>query len=188
MHFAIVLEVDMLRHDYVSVDRKSVTAPRLCFLRVGQRSLMRLILAGQLDPKIAGLWLYALQTASLNLRQMKLEPLHLESVVIDPRAVADNGVGDDAWCEEEFEEQEADEEDEGEEEDSEDEENADEGKEDEPVRVAQAACPERAEGRSPASRRHPGAHQKPIVAEIDENAIARHLLEALDFASPPGVE
>jgi len=28
---------------------------------------VRLILAGQLDPKIAGLLLYALQTASLNL-------------------------------------------------------------------------------------------------------------------------
>ena len=53
-----------------------------------------------------------------------------------------------------------------------------------PVGVARAACPERAEG--PASRRQPGANQKAIVAEIDENAIARHLMEVLDLRSPPG--
>jgi hypothetical protein len=61
-------------------------------VQVALMQVVRLILAGQLDPKIAGLLLYALQTASLNLRQMKLEPSNLESVVIDPRAVADNGV------------------------------------------------------------------------------------------------
>jgi hypothetical protein len=74
-------------------------------VQVALMQVMRLILAGQIDPKIAGLLLYALQTASLNLRQMNLEPHHLESVVIDPRAVADNGVGDDAWSEEEFEDE-----------------------------------------------------------------------------------
>jgi len=182
-------------------------------VQVALMQVMRLILAGQLDPKIAGLLLYALQTASLNLRQMKLEPCHLESVVIDPRAVADNGVGDDAWSEEEFEEQEgegADQDEDGEAEDSADEENADaevdaedeqedsseeeqEHDEDEPappsrkpVRVARAACPERAEG--PASRRQPGANPNALVVEIDENAVAHRLLEALDFQSPPGVE
>jgi hypothetical protein len=170
-------------------------------VQVALMQVMRLILAGQLEPKIAGLLLYALQTASLNLRQMNLEPLDRESVVIDPRAVADNGVGDDAWSEEEFEDEE-----EGEEADSEDEEDADEEDEEEdssepepekdeparaprkPVRVARAVCPERAEGPAAVSRRQPGANQKPIVAELDENAITRHLLEALDFAPPPGAE
>jgi hypothetical protein len=52
--------------------------------------------------------------------------------------------------------------------------------------VARAACPERAEG--PAFRRQPGANQNAIVAELDENAVARHLLAALNFRSPPGVE
>jgi hypothetical protein len=131
-------------------------------VQVALMQVMRLILARQLDPKIAGLLLYALQTASLNLRQMKLEPVHLESVVIDPRAVADNGVGDDAWCEEEEEEGEEEEEDAdpdevGEEEDSEDTEDAGDENEEEdsseqepeedepahpsrkPVRVARAA-------------------------------------------------
>jgi hypothetical protein len=182
-------------------------------VQVALMQVMRLILAGQLDPKIAGLLLYALQTASLNLRQMRLEPSHLESVVIDPRAVADNGVGDDAWCEEEFAEEEQDEQEEGEEEDSADGENADaeeeaegepedsseedppeeEPEEDEPARpsrkpvhAARAAGPERAAG--PAPRRQPGANPNALVVETDENAVARHLLEALNFESPPGVE
>src|SRR2546423_15002706 len=80
-------------------------------VQVALMQVVRLILAGQLEPKIAGLLLYALQTASLNLRHMELEPRNRESVVIDPRAVADNGVGDDAWSEEEFEEQEGEQED-----------------------------------------------------------------------------
>ena len=98
-------------------------------VQVALMQVMRLILAGQLDPKIAGLLLYALQTASLNLRHMKLEPFHHESVVIDPRSVADNNLDENAWCKEEFEEEEEeddaeeDEEEEGEdEEESEDEE------------------------------------------------------------------
>jgi hypothetical protein len=88
-------------------------------VQVALMQVMRLILSGQLDPKIAGLLLYALQTASLNLRQMKLEPYHRESVVIDPRSVGDNNLGDDAWCKAEFEEGEEDEEDDSEEEEKE---------------------------------------------------------------------
>jgi archaellum component FlaD/FlaE len=138
---------------------------------------------------------------------MKLEPTRSESVVIDPRAAADNGVGDDAWSKEEFEEEEEEEEDEdeeeeGEEEDSEDEEGADEDTEEEdssekdeeeeparpprkPVHVARTAGPERAQAPAAMSRRQPGANKNAIVAELDENAIARHLLAALDFGSPP---
>ena len=175
-------------------------------VQVALMQVMRLILAGQLDPKIAGLLLYALQTASINLRHMKLEPHRRESVVIDPRAVADNGVGDDAWCKEEFEEEEDADQEEDEEEDSEDEENADEADEEEdsseeeeheeeparpprkPVHAARAACPEPAEGPAPTSRRQPGANKKAVAAELDKNAIARHLLEALAFGAPPGVK
>src|ERR1700756_1582906 len=140
-------------------------------VQVALMQVMRLILSGQLDPKIAGLLLYALQTASLNLRQMKLEPYHRESVVIDPRSVADNNLGDDAWCKAEFEEDEeeegGDEEDEGEDEGAQDEEATDEEDEEEdsseeeqeedepaspsrkPVHAARAAGAERAERASP---------------------------------------
>jgi hypothetical protein len=190
-------------------------------VQVALMQVMRLILAGQLDPKIAGLLLYALQTASLNLRQMKLEPYHRESIVIDPSA--DNGVGDDAWSEEEFEEEEEAEEEEaeeeeeeaeekgGEEEDSEDEENPDEEAQEEdssekeqeedekaeckpmhpakkPVRVARAPSPASPRPPLPGFRRQSGASKNAIVAELDENAIARHLLEVFDFGSPPGVK
>src|SRR6266436_11798 len=99
-------------------------------VQVALMQVMRLILAGQLDPKIAGLLLYALQTASINLRHLKLEPFHHESVVIDPRSVADNNLDDNAWCKDEFEEEEEeDEEEEGEDDDSGDEEDAAEGDE-----------------------------------------------------------
>jgi hypothetical protein len=165
-------------------------------VQVALMQVMRLILAGQLDPKIAGLLLYALQTASLNLRQMKVEPFHHESVVIDPRAVADNGVGDDAWSKEEFEEEGEDEEEEdGEEEDSEDEdeEDADEDDEEEDSSDAeqedQPARPSRKPAHvarpSPTFRRQPGADKNAIVAELDENAIARHLLNSLVFGPRP---
>jgi hypothetical protein len=164
-------------------------------VQVALMQVMRLILSGQLDPKIAGLLLYALQTASLNLRQMKLEPYHRESVVIDPRSVGDNNLGDDAWCKAEFEEgeedeeddsgeEEGDEEDEGEDEGAQDEEDTDEEDEEEdsseeeqeedepaspsrkPVHAARAAGAERAERASP-----PGAaplKPKPASTPADE--------------------
>jgi hypothetical protein len=155
-------------------------------IQVALMQVMRLILTGQLEPKIAGLLLYALQTASLNLRQMKLDPSYHKSVVIDPRTVADNGVGEDAWCNEQFEEEEEDEEehDADEEEDADEElEDEDEKDEEESVRVAPAAYPERAERPLPVSRHHPGANKN--SAKQDDNALARHLLDVLAFESPP---
>ena len=75
-------------------------------VQVALMQVMRLILAGQLDPKAAGLLLYALQTASLNLRRMTLAPFRRETVVIDPRSVADNGLEQDPWSKEQFKRQE----------------------------------------------------------------------------------
>ena len=108
-------------------------------VQVALMQVMRLILAGQLDPKIAGLLLYALQTASLNLRHMKLEPVKPESVVIDQGLVSHNGVGDDPWDACDFEEDddgdeqedEEQDEDDGGEEENEAEENDDDTEEDE---------------------------------------------------------
>jgi len=71
-------------------------------VQVALMQVMRLILAGQLDSKAAGLLLYALQTASLNLRRMTLAPFRRETVVIDPRTVADNGLEQDPWSKEQF--------------------------------------------------------------------------------------
>ena len=67
-------------------------------IQVALMQVMRLILTRQLDHKTAGLILYALQTASTNLRQVDFDPRHKTDVVIDPRSVAETSVGEDAWA------------------------------------------------------------------------------------------
>jgi hypothetical protein len=104
-------------------------------VQVALMQVMRLILSGQLEPKAAGLLLYALQTASLNLRHTKLEPFIRECVVIDPSSVAEIGVDDKAWDESDFEAGDDEEEDEEDDEqdggdDEEEEDDADEDDED----------------------------------------------------------
>jgi len=63
---------------------------------------LRLILAKQLAPT-AGLLLYGLQTAALNLKRTRFELLNQTDVVIEPRSVADNPLGEHAWHPSEFE-------------------------------------------------------------------------------------
>ncbi|MGA8149986.1 MAG: hypothetical protein WB952_03490 [Terriglobales bacterium] len=72
-------------------------------VQVALMQVLRLILARQLDPKTAGLLLYGLQTASLNLSHTRFEPTQRD-VVIEPRHVADNCLGDHAWHPSDFEE------------------------------------------------------------------------------------
>jgi hypothetical protein len=75
-------------------------------IQVSLMQVMRLILSGQLDPKTAGLLLYALQTASSNLSRTNFEPFIKTRVVIDPRSVDQTPLGEDPWSEEDFEEEE----------------------------------------------------------------------------------
>jgi hypothetical protein len=77
--------------------------------------VMRLILSGQVDPKTAGLLLYALQTASSNLSRINFEPAVKTRVVIDPHTVNQTPLGEDPWCKEDFEEEEYEEDDQEEE-------------------------------------------------------------------------
>jgi len=81
-------------------------------IQVALMQVMNLLLTHQIEHKTASLLLYALQTASTNLRHTQFEPAR-ENVVIDPRGVADTSLGDHAWYKEEFED---DEDEEGEEE------------------------------------------------------------------------
>ena len=78
-------------------------------IQVSLMQVMRLILSGQLDPKTAGLLLYALQTASSNLSRTNFEPVIKTRVVIDPRTVDQTLLGEDPWCAEDFEEEETEE-------------------------------------------------------------------------------
>jgi len=80
-------------------------------VQVSLMQVMRLILSGQVDPKTAGLLLYALQTASSNLSRINFEPAVKTRVVIDPRTVDQTPLGEDPWCREDFEEEEYEEED-----------------------------------------------------------------------------
>ena len=74
-------------------------------IQVSLMQVMRLILSGQVDPKTAGLLLYALQTASSNLSRINFEPVETR-VVIDPRTVNQTPLGEDPWNPEDFEEEE----------------------------------------------------------------------------------
>ena len=74
-------------------------------IQVSLMQVMRLILSGQLDPKTAGLLLYALQTASSNLSRTNFEPVIKTCVVIDPRTVDQTPLGEDPWCREDYEEE-----------------------------------------------------------------------------------
>jgi hypothetical protein len=72
--------------------------------------VMRGMLNGRLDAKTAGLMLYALQTASINLRHTSFEPLSKTAVVIDPRRVDETPLGGFPWEPEDFEDDEPEEE------------------------------------------------------------------------------
>jgi hypothetical protein len=75
-------------------------------IQVSLMQIMRLILNGQIDPKTAGLLLYALQTASSNLKRINFEPVVKTRVVIDPKTVDQTPLGEDPWDREDFEDEE----------------------------------------------------------------------------------
>ena len=74
-------------------------------IQVSLMQVMRLILSGQIDPKTAGLLLYALQTASSNLKRIDFEPVVKTCVVIDPKTVDQTPLGEDPWEREDFEDE-----------------------------------------------------------------------------------
>ena len=76
-------------------------------IQLGIMQVTQLLIRGRLDPKIAGLLLYAMQTASNNLRKMTLEPPEPQQVVIDPEAAENACIGDHAWQLDEFPESKA---------------------------------------------------------------------------------
>jgi hypothetical protein len=94
-------------------------------IQISIMQVMRLILSGQIDAKTAGLLLYALQTASINLRRTEFEPSIREECVIHPGDVRDTMLGENLWEREDFEEDDEDagaDADEGEDEDEDDDE------------------------------------------------------------------
>jgi len=111
-----------------------------------QMALMKVIQmlgAGRLDHKTAGLMLYALQTASVNLRNATFEVDDATDVVIDPHDVHRTSLGGPQWLEEDFEAEEGSDEDDdaegNEEADEEDDEEAEDDVERKNVVVAEPA-------------------------------------------------
>jgi hypothetical protein len=107
-----------------------------------QMALMKVIQmlgAGRLDHKTAGLMLYALQTASVNLRNATFEVDDATDVVIDPHDVHRTSLGGPQWLEEDFETEAGEDEEADEEGDQEDDEEAEDDVEHKNVVVAEQA-------------------------------------------------
>jgi hypothetical protein len=100
----IVLNANRARRGRASIDLPVLEDANS--IQVSLMQIMRLILSGQIDPKTAGLLLYALQTASSNLKRINFEPVVKTCVVIDPKTVDQTPLGEDPWSREDFEEEE----------------------------------------------------------------------------------
>jgi hypothetical protein len=80
-------------------------------IQIALMEILRLLALGHLDTKTAGLYFYALQTASANLRRLDLQPLR-HDVVLNPRDVDQTPLGGNLWEDEDFEEDDEEEEEE----------------------------------------------------------------------------
>src|SRR5580700_2769053 len=65
-------------------------------IQVSLMQIMRLIVAGQIDGKTAGLLLYALQTASATLPRVRSEP-SAHDIVLDEKPVNQTPLGAKIW-------------------------------------------------------------------------------------------
>jgi hypothetical protein len=66
-------------------------------IQMGLGEVIRLMMTRQVDHRTAALTLYALQTASANLKHTSLEPLQPTRVVVDRESVARRPLGATAW-------------------------------------------------------------------------------------------
>jgi hypothetical protein len=74
-------------------------------IQMSLMQIMRLLLTGQIEHKTASLLLYALQTASTNLRQTNFKPW-IHEVILDPRDVSESVLNQThLWDDEDFEEE-----------------------------------------------------------------------------------
>jgi|SRR5271156_5350783 len=70
-------------------------------IQVSLMQIMRLIIAGQIDGKTAGLLLYALQTASAVLPRLRFDPF-IHDVVLDPKTVNETPLSAHIWEDSDF--------------------------------------------------------------------------------------
>jgi hypothetical protein len=72
-------------------------------VQVALMKVIQMLGSGRMDHKTAGLMLYALQTASINLRNAEFEASHVTDVVIDRDDVHRTCLKGPQWFEEDFE-------------------------------------------------------------------------------------
>ena len=76
-------------------------------IQITLMQVMRMIVSREIDSKTAGLLLYALQTASFNLRHTDFEPVRHQRVVVDLGDVVNSPLGtSEIWSDEDYEEDE----------------------------------------------------------------------------------
>ena len=66
-------------------------------MQVALANVMERLVMQEIDHKTAALMLYALQTASMNLKRTSLEPALPTQIVIDRESVANRPIGASAW-------------------------------------------------------------------------------------------
>ena len=74
-------------------------------VQVSLMKVMQMLGSGRLDHRTAGLMLYALQTASVNLRHANFEARFATDVVIDRDDINRTSLGGPQWFEEDFEDE-----------------------------------------------------------------------------------
>ncbi len=146
--------------------------------------VMQMLGSGRLDHKTAGLMLYALQTASCNLRNLSFEPAESTDVVIDRDDIHRTYIGGQQWFEEDFEEEEQ-------AEDQNEEENDADGTDDEAVAAAPAQPAAISTEAAPAKKvPAPAKHITTEEARMKVQGVVRNwLLETMggtEGAKPPG--
>jgi len=82
-------------------------------IQIALMQVMRLLLSQQIEHKTASLLLYALQTASTNLRLTNFKPL-VHDVILHPADAANTPLESDVWDDEDFEDEDEEEEEEDE--------------------------------------------------------------------------
>ena len=79
-------------------------------IQIAIMQVMRLLLSQQIDHKTASLMLYALQTASTNLRMTNFKP-RVHDVILHPADAADTPLESHVWDDEDFEDEDEDDDD-----------------------------------------------------------------------------
>ncbi len=125
-------------------------------VQIALMKVIQMLGSGQMDPKTAGLVLYALQTASANLRRLDFEPSNADDVVIDRDTVHLTCIDGPQWSEEDFEEEP--EEVEAEDDDSEEEDDEEEGDDEEDDGpLNQVSAPRAQPATAPVQKKPPAA-------------------------------